>query len=404
MKKALTIILALCMVLTLVPTMAFAAENEQAAPVFEPSDWTAPDGYGSIETVSDNVVILKGDDELNSDNSHCGPYTKAKASQLADGTIVDEVNVFINPAKMAAGEKFSLTTSINGGEGETSEYLSETVVNFWKDNEGGVSVAVGLAPEFSAQIKTAGIYTLQYKYAVKDDAVVGTFTILKRGETIATTGEFAMSPAVAAADAKERGYVWFCDISVADGLKVYSELEFPFTDVTADQWFYNAVVWAYETEVSNGMSATLFGPDEDITRGQFVTMLYRYYYGGEVPTTTSGFTDVPADAYYSDAVAWAVEEGITNGFEDNTFRPNDPISREQMVAMMYRYADGTAPESDNLADYTDAANVGDYAKDAMNWAVGNGIIKGVTEDTLVPQGTATRAQIVTVLMRHCDTL
>ena len=73
------------------------------------------------------------------------PYTKAKASQLADGTIVDEVNVFINPAKMAAGEKFSLTTSINGGEGETSEYLSETLVNFWKDNEGGVAVSVGLA-------------------------------------------------------------------------------------------------------------------------------------------------------------------------------------------------------------------------------------------------------------------
>ena len=117
MKKALTIILALCMVLTLVPTMAFAAENEQAAPVFEPSDWTAPDGLRLHETVSDNLVILKGDDELNSDNSHCGLHTQAKASTLADGTIVDEVNVFINPAKMAAGEKFSLTTSINGGEG-----------------------------------------------------------------------------------------------------------------------------------------------------------------------------------------------------------------------------------------------------------------------------------------------
>ena len=134
-----------------------------------------------------------------------------------------------------------------------------------------------------------------------------------------------------------------------------------------------------------------------------VTMLYRLE--NEPTAASAGFTDVAAGQWYTDAVNWAAANNIVNGYGDSQFGPTDTITREQMAAILYRYAqykgyDVTA--SANLSAYTDAASVSSYAVSAMQWAVGEGLINGVTNTTLVPGGSATRAQVAAILMRFCE--
>ena len=175
----------------------------------------------------------------------------------------------------------------------------------------------------------------------------------------------------------------------------------PFTDVPENAWYYDAVVYAYENGLMSGTSATTFSPNAQTTRGMIVTILYRLE-GNPNVTAAGGFTDVAGQMYYADAVAWAAANGIVNGYNDTTFGPNDPITREQMAAILYRYAqykgmDTTAAAE--LTGYTDAGSVSAYAEPAMAWACGEGLISGTSATTLSPLGTATRAQVVTILMR-----
>ena len=179
----------------------------------------------------------------------------------------------------------------------------------------------------------------------------------------------------------------------------------PFTDVADDAWYADAVQYVYENGMMNGTSATQFSPDATTTRAMIVTMLYRME--AEPTAQGSGFTDVAAGSYYADAVAWAAENGIVNGVSETSFAPDDSITREQMAAILYRYAsykgyDVTA--SGSLNAYADAAQVSSYAATAMQWANGEGLITGVTGTTLDPQGSATRAQVATILMRFCENI
>ena len=177
----------------------------------------------------------------------------------------------------------------------------------------------------------------------------------------------------------------------------------PFTDVASSEWYYEAVQYVYNNELMNGMSATTFEPNSTTTRGMIVTMLYRLE--NEPAAASAGFTDVAAGQWYTDAVNWAAANNIVNGYGDDQFGPTDTITREQMMAILYRYAqykgyDVTA--SADLSAYTDAANISSYAVSAMQWAVGEGLINGVTNTTLVPGGSATRAQVAAILMRFCE--
>ena len=176
-----------------------------------------------------------------------------------------------------------------------------------------------------------------------------------------------------------------------------------FTDVADDAWYADAVRYVYENGMMNGTDDTAFSPDANTTRAMIVTMLYRME--AEPTAQGSGFTDVAAGSYYADAVAWAAENGIVNGVSETSFAPDDSITREQMAAILYRYAqykgyDVTA--SGNLSAYTDASQVSGYAAAAMQWANGEGLITGVTGTALDPQGSATRAQVATILMRFCE--
>lgn len=178
----------------------------------------------------------------------------------------------------------------------------------------------------------------------------------------------------------------------------------PFTDVADSDWFYGAVRYAYERGLVNGTSATEFSPNGTITRGMIVTILYRLE--GEPEAAASGFTDVEPDRWYSAAIGWAAANGIVNGYADGTFCPNDPVTREQMAAILYRYAGAGAPEQSTGADlsvFPDYTTISGYAQDAMNWAVDLGLIQGMG-GLLSPRGSATRAQAATILMRFCEGL
>ena len=176
-----------------------------------------------------------------------------------------------------------------------------------------------------------------------------------------------------------------------------------FADVASGAWYADAVQYVCENGIMNGISETAFGPDRITTRAMAVTMLYRLE--GEPDAVASGFADVPADAYYADAVAWAQANDIVNGVSETAFAPDDPVTREQMAAVLYRYAqfkgyDVTA--SNDLSSYTDASRISSYAITAMGWANAAGLITGNTGTTLNPRGNATRAEVATILMRFCE--
>ena len=180
----------------------------------------------------------------------------------------------------------------------------------------------------------------------------------------------------------------------------------PFTDVKTGDWFYEAVQYVYDKGMMTGVSADRFAPASTTTRGMIVTILYRLE---NEPAVSGGsaFTDVESGAWYADAVAWAAANDIVNGTSATTFAPNSPITREQMAAILYRYAAYKGYDVSQKADlsgYTDAASISGYAKDALAWANAQKLITGVTDTTLNPQGSATRAQVATILMRLCETV
>lgn len=182
--------------------------------------------------------------------------------------------------------------------------------------------------------------------------------------------------------------------------KVSVEAEFvktaatSFADVPANAYFADAVKWAVDKGVTNGLSDTMFGPYASCTRAQIVTFLWRAA-GSPEPKTASSFTDVPVSTYYAKAVAWAVENGITNGMTETTFAPNAACTRGQSVTFLHR-ALGKKVESS--ASFTDVKSDAFYA-DAINWAVANNVTNGTSATTFSPYASCTRAQIVTFLYR-----
>lgn len=179
-----------------------------------------------------------------------------------------------------------------------------------------------------------------------------------------------------------------------------------FADVAADAWYADAVQYVFENGMMSGTSETTFSPDLTTTRGMIVTILYRLENEPAV-TGTTAFTDVVADQYYANAVAWAAQNGIVAGSDATTFAPNNAITREQMAAILYRYAQFKGYDVSAKADlstYIDAADVSAYATDAMAWASQTGLITGTSATTLSPAGQATRAQVATILMHFCENI
>ena len=181
----------------------------------------------------------------------------------------------------------------------------------------------------------------------------------------------------------------------------------PFTDIADNAWYADAVRYVYKHGLMAGTSATTFAPDVTTSRSMIATILWRMA-GSPVVNYAMNFADVPQDQWYSEAIRWATSEGVVTGYGNGLFGTNDPITREQLATMLWRYAqsegyDVSVGESTNILSYTDVADLADYAIAAMQWAVGAGIINGTGDgSTLSPQGQATRAQAAVMLMRFCE--
>jgi len=170
-----------------------------------------------------------------------------------------------------------------------------------------------------------------------------------------------------------------------------------FVDVPADAYYYDAVLWAVEKGITKGTSTTTFSPDNPCTRAQMVTFLWRAAGSPESTATTCPFTDVDMDSYYGKAVLWAVENGITKGTSDTTFSPDMECSRAQMATFLCRMAGGKAESSINA--FVDVKADAYYAE-SVQWAVENGITLGTGDNKFSPDATCTRAQMVTFLYRY----
>ena len=181
----------------------------------------------------------------------------------------------------------------------------------------------------------------------------------------------------------------------------------PFTDIADNAWYADAVRYVYKHGLMAGTSATTFAPDVTTSRSMIATILWRMA-GSPVVNYAMNFADVPQDQWYSEAIRWATSEGVVTGYGNGLFGTNDPITREQLATMLWRYAqsegyDVSVGESTNILSYTDVADLADYAIATMQWAVGAGIINGTGDgSTLSPQGQATRAQAAVMLTRFCE--
>lgn len=178
----------------------------------------------------------------------------------------------------------------------------------------------------------------------------------------------------------------------------------PFADVSSSDWFYNDVRYVYEKGIMDGTGADRFSPNAPLTRAMIVTILYRMA-GSPAMSGASDFKDVDSNKWFAKAVAWAAANGIVNGYGDSLFGPNDPVTREQLAAILYRYAvyGGMTAVTleENLGSFADTAQLSAYAIQAMNWAVGQGLING-SGSNLVPKAQATRAQVAAIIHRYLE--
>ena len=217
--------------------------------------------------------------------------------------------------------------------------------------------------------------------------------------TVAVTDRFG--EAVAVTEQADGTYTFTMPNGQVTVTVTFAETPLPFTDVTEGDWFYDAVRYAYETGLMDGVGDSLFAPNSQTTRAQLVTILYRLAgqpaVSGDLP-----FTDVADGLWYTDAVLWAAQKGIVNGISETEFAPAGDLTREQLATILYRYAESMGYDVSAQADlsgFPDAGDIQSYATQALSWAVAEGLLQGFEDDSLRPGGTATRAQIATILMR-----
>lgn len=327
--------------------------------------------------------------------------------KTAAQSIVDDTNV-------------SLVIETAGG----TVTIPNDALKFITAQASGSSITISVEQKTAADVTDKTINTT--------DAVVVAVTVTSNGKSITSFGGKSLAISIPAgskhvegqsykvieisADGTQKVLTGKCvkvdgklviQVSVT-GLSTFiatTEKTMPFTDVNG-HWALEGIQYAYSNGLFAGTSSTTFSPDAAMTRAMLVTVLYRME-GTPAVTGTRSFTDVKAGQYYTDAVIWANANGIVGGYGNGLFGSNDSITREQMAAILYRYAqykkyDVSVGENTNILSYTDAEHVSEYAIPAMQWACGAGLISGTTTTTLSPAGTATRAQVATILMRYME--
>ena len=299
-------------------------------------------------------------------------------------------------------DKSSITVTINGTTKTIAQNQSETFTYTHSSSSG--------TTRYSVEVRgtTGGTVTASPTRAAKGATVTLTVRADEGYQLDGLTVTDSKGGTVKLTDKGSGTYTFTMPASKVTVQATFTQNQsgtLPFTDVKTGDWFYEAVQYVYDKGMMTGVSADRFAPASTTTRGIIVTILYRLE---NEPAVSGGsaFTDVESGAWYADAVAWAAANDIVNGTSATTFAPNSPITREQMATMLYRFAQYKGMDAvtlqENLTGYPDGGQVSDYAIPAMNWAVGQGLIAGMENGTLVPQGSATRAQVATILMRFCE--
>ena len=219
--------------------------------------------------------------------------------------------------------------------------------------------------------------------------------------------EFQSADKIASDGTAEFAFSHASDYAIVIDTDSHEPVELPFTDVPEGAWYEDAAAYVYKHGLMAGTSATTFAPDVTTSRAMIATILWRMA-GSPVVNYAMNYTDVTQGQWCSEAIRWATSEGVVTGYGNGLFGTNDPITREQLATMLWRYAqtegyDVSIGENTNILSYTDVADLSEYAIPAMQWAVGAGIINGTGDgSTLTPQGQATRAQAAVMLMRFCE--
>lgn len=374
--------------------------------------FTNPHGFSTftISTESQTVATLNGDS-----------YTSLQDA-LADAEDGDTVKVLRNglSASMSGSSRTitlengvtdaeSITVTINGTELTIVKDKSATYTYTRPSSSGGGSSTptytvskpldvtggeISVSPSRAAKNATVTITVKPDEGYELDELIVRD----SDGETVKLTQKSDTEYTFKMPASKVTVEVSFAEIEPTPS-------ELPFTDVAADAWYHDAVAYVYDNGMMNGVTENTFAPNATTTRGMIVTMLHRLE-GKPGVNYLLPFGDVPEGLWYTEAVRWAASEGIVNGVSDTSYAPDNAITREQMAAILYRYAQykgyDTSVGGMSLAEYTDADQISSYATTAMQWANENGLITGRTDTTLIPQGTATRAEVATILMRFCE--
>lgn len=319
------------------------------------------------------------------------PYTGTanKTFTVKNSTSAD-ITVNSQPIKPTESYTFKYTHSSGGSSGGSSSGKTTYKVTTSAVNNGGVNASPSSA-EKGATITITLSPDKGYKLdkLTVTDGSGKTVSTVKKSDTVYT---FTMP-----ASAVKVG------VSYVKATETPSETKF--NDVSANDWFASAVDYVTGKGMMNGTADNTFSPKANTTRGMIVTVLYRLE--NQPSTSAASFTDVASGAYYANAVAWANANGIVSGYGSGKFGPNDKVTREQLAAILYRYAqykkyDVSVGEDTNILSYDDAQSISSYAIPAIQWACGAGVVTGKSGSKLDPKGNATRAEVAAMLMRFCE--
>ena len=319
------------------------------------------------------------------------PYTGTanKTFTVKNSTSAD-ITVNGQPIEPTKSYTFKYTHSSGGSSGGSSSGKTTYKVTTSAVNNGGVNASPSNA-EKGATITITLSPDKGYKLdkLTVTDGSGKTVSTVKKSDTVYT---FTMP-----ASAVKVG------VSYVKATETPSETKF--NDVSANDWFASAVDYVTGKGMMNGTADNTFSPKANTTRGMVVTVLYRLE--NQPSTSAASFTDVASGAYYANAVAWANANGIVSGYGSGKFGPNDKVTREQLAAILYRYAqykkyDVSVGEDTNILSYDDAQSISSYAIPAIQWACGAGVVTGKSGSKLDPKGNATRAEVAAMLMRFCE--
>ena len=319
------------------------------------------------------------------------PYTGTanKTFTVKNSTSAD-ITVNGQPIKPTESYTFKYTHSSGGSSGGSSSGKTTYKVTTSAVNNGGVNASPSNA-EKGATITITLSPDKGYKLdkLTVTDGSGKTVSTVKKSDTVYT---FTMP-----ASAVKVG------VSYVKATETPSETKF--NDVSANDWFASAVDYVTGKGMMNGTADNTFSPKANTTRGMVVTVLYRLE--NQPSTSAASFTDVASGAYYANAVAWANANGIVSGYGSGKFGPNDKVTREQLAAILYRYAqykkyDVSVGEDTNILSYDDAQSISSYAIPAIQWACGAGVVTGKSGSKLDSKGNATRAEVAAMLMRFCE--